>query len=198
MEHATGHAEVTTGIGRGARARARRRRRDQELERRHVDRRRRRRRAAQRGQRQHRRRPRARRASSPSRRNGDVRLGEVVRGSVVLETRLGDVEVGIREGTAAWLDVSSKVGTIRNTLDAGERARAVGRDGRRARAHLGRRDRDPASLMPLATRSGRSRRRRPPTGSSSRAGRSTGCASRATSGSNASRRRDAIPRSSGP
>ena len=37
--------------------------------------------------------------------NGDVRLGEVVRGSVVLETRLGDLEVGIREGTAAWLDV---------------------------------------------------------------------------------------------
>jgi DUF4097 and DUF4098 domain-containing protein YvlB len=52
--------------------------------------------------------------------NGDVRLGEVVRGSVVLETRLGDLEVGIREGTAAWLDVSSKVGTIHNTLAAGE------------------------------------------------------------------------------
>jgi hypothetical protein len=52
--------------------------------------------------------------------NGDVRLGEVVRGSVVLETRLGDLEVGIREGTAAWLDVNSKVGTIRNTLAAGE------------------------------------------------------------------------------
>jgi hypothetical protein len=52
--------------------------------------------------------------------NGDVRLGEVVRGSVVLETRLGDVEVGIREGTAAWLDASSKVGTVHNMLDAGE------------------------------------------------------------------------------
>ena len=52
--------------------------------------------------------------------NGDVRFGEVVRGSVVLETRLGDLDVGIREGTSAWLDVSSKVGTIRNMLAAGE------------------------------------------------------------------------------
>jgi len=50
---------------------------------------------------------------------GDIRLGEVVRGSVVLETRLGDVEVGIREGTAAWLDVSATAGQVHNTLDAG-------------------------------------------------------------------------------
>ncbi len=49
--------------------------------------------------------------------NGDVRLGEVVRGSVVLETRLGDVEVGIREGTAAWLDVSAGAGRVHNALD---------------------------------------------------------------------------------
>jgi DUF4097 and DUF4098 domain-containing protein YvlB len=52
--------------------------------------------------------------------NGDVRVGEVVRGSVVLETRLGDLDVGIREGTAAWLDVSSKVGAVHNMLAAGE------------------------------------------------------------------------------
>jgi hypothetical protein len=49
--------------------------------------------------------------------NGDVRLGEVVRGSVVLETRAGDLEFGIGEGTAAWLDVSSRVGKIHNALD---------------------------------------------------------------------------------
>ena len=50
--------------------------------------------------------------------NGDVRLGEVVRGSVVLETKVGDLEVGIREGTAAWLDVSASAGqacTTRST-----------------------------------------------------------------------------------
>jgi hypothetical protein len=52
--------------------------------------------------------------------NGDVRLGEVVRGSVVLETHLGDLEVGIREGTAAWLDVRSTAGKVRNALDAAD------------------------------------------------------------------------------
>jgi hypothetical protein len=52
--------------------------------------------------------------------NGDVRLGEVVRGTVVLETKMGDLEVGIREGTAAWLDVSSRFGHVRNALDAAD------------------------------------------------------------------------------
>jgi DUF4097 and DUF4098 domain-containing protein YvlB len=49
--------------------------------------------------------------------HGDVRLGEVVRGSVVVETKIGDLEVGIREGTAAWLDVSSRFGHVHNALD---------------------------------------------------------------------------------
>ena len=52
--------------------------------------------------------------------NGDVRLGEVVRGSVVLETKIGDLEVGVREGTAAWLDVSSRFGRVHNSLDAAD------------------------------------------------------------------------------
>ena len=52
--------------------------------------------------------------------NGDVRLGEVVRGSVVLETHAGDLEVGIGEGTAAWLDVSARVGKIHNALDSAD------------------------------------------------------------------------------
>ena len=52
--------------------------------------------------------------------NGDVRFGEVVRGSVVLETKIGDLEVGIREGTAAWLDVNSQFGHVHNALDAAE------------------------------------------------------------------------------
>jgi len=51
---------------------------------------------------------------------GDVRLGEAVRGSVVLETKIGDLEVGIREGTAAWLDVSSGVGQVHNALDSAD------------------------------------------------------------------------------
>jgi DUF4097 and DUF4098 domain-containing protein YvlB len=52
--------------------------------------------------------------------NGDVRLGEVVRGAVVLETKIGDLEVGIREGTAAWLDVSSRFGHVHNALETAD------------------------------------------------------------------------------
>jgi putative adhesin len=52
--------------------------------------------------------------------NGDVRLGEAVSGSVVLETRLGDVEVGIPEGTAAWLDVRAGAGRVHNALEAAD------------------------------------------------------------------------------
>jgi DUF4097 and DUF4098 domain-containing protein YvlB len=50
--------------------------------------------------------------------NGDVRLGEVARGSVVLETALGDLEVGIPEGTPAWLDARATAGRVENTLEA--------------------------------------------------------------------------------
>ena len=35
--------------------------------------------------------------------NGSVKVHDVVRGSVVLETAMGDIEVGIHEGTAAML-----------------------------------------------------------------------------------------------
>jgi DUF4097 and DUF4098 domain-containing protein YvlB len=52
--------------------------------------------------------------------NGSVRLGEVARGSVVLETKIGELEVGIREGSAAWLDVSSHTGRVHNRLEASE------------------------------------------------------------------------------
>ncbi|WP_432136369.1 MULTISPECIES: DUF4097 family beta strand repeat-containing protein [unclassified Streptomyces] len=48
--------------------------------------------------------------------NGHLRVGDVARGTVHLETANGPIEVGIREGTAAWLDVSSKRGQVRNTL----------------------------------------------------------------------------------
>jgi DUF4097 and DUF4098 domain-containing protein YvlB len=51
--------------------------------------------------------------------HGDVRLGEVARGSAVLQTASGEIEIGIRHGTAAWLDVKSSFGRIRNELEAG-------------------------------------------------------------------------------
>jgi DUF4097 and DUF4098 domain-containing protein YvlB len=49
---------------------------------------------------------------------GSVRIDEVVRGSVLLETGFGELELGVREGTAAWLDVSSQHGSVRSDLDA--------------------------------------------------------------------------------
>jgi DUF4097 and DUF4098 domain-containing protein YvlB len=52
--------------------------------------------------------------------NGHVRLAEAVSGSVVLATRLGDVELGIPEGTPAWLDVRAPAGQVLNALDAAE------------------------------------------------------------------------------
>jgi DUF4097 and DUF4098 domain-containing protein YvlB len=52
--------------------------------------------------------------------NGDVRVGDAVRDSVVLETQIGDLEVGIREGTAAWLDVRAGAGRVHNALDAAD------------------------------------------------------------------------------
>ncbi|MFI6341387.1 DUF4097 family beta strand repeat-containing protein [Streptomyces sp. NPDC050535] len=51
---------------------------------------------------------------------GALRVSEVARGAVQLDTSYGAIEVGIREGTAAWLDVSSENGQVRNTLTASE------------------------------------------------------------------------------
>ncbi|MFE2752684.1 DUF4097 domain-containing protein [Actinosynnema sp. NPDC059335] len=48
--------------------------------------------------------------------SGHIRLDQVVRGSVVLRTQSGDLEVGIGEGTAAWLDIRSAAGRVRNEL----------------------------------------------------------------------------------
>jgi DUF4097 and DUF4098 domain-containing protein YvlB len=52
--------------------------------------------------------------------NGLLRVAEVACGTVQLETSNGSIEVGIREGTAAWLDVSSNRGQVRNALAASE------------------------------------------------------------------------------
>jgi DUF4097 and DUF4098 domain-containing protein YvlB len=52
--------------------------------------------------------------------HGTLRVAEVSRGKVQLETSYGAIEVGVREGVAAWLDVSSDRGQVRNTLAASE------------------------------------------------------------------------------
>ncbi|MEW1691806.1 DUF4097 family beta strand repeat-containing protein [Streptomyces sp. NPDC091265] len=48
--------------------------------------------------------------------HGTLRVDEVARGTVQLETSFGAIDVGVREGTAAWLDVSSDRGQVRNAL----------------------------------------------------------------------------------
>ena len=51
---------------------------------------------------------------------GAVRIGEVARGSIGLQTAFGELAVGVREGTAAWLDVSSGFGTVQSNLEAAD------------------------------------------------------------------------------
>ncbi|MBO1267668.1 DUF4097 family beta strand repeat-containing protein [Arthrobacter cavernae] len=50
--------------------------------------------------------------------NGDITIGEVARGTLTLQTAAGSLAIGIREGSAAWLDLSTKYGRVRNGLDA--------------------------------------------------------------------------------
>jgi DUF4097 and DUF4098 domain-containing protein YvlB len=50
--------------------------------------------------------------------NGSIRIGEVVRGAIHLNTASGELEIGIREGTAAWLDLNAHAGSVRNSLAA--------------------------------------------------------------------------------
>jgi len=53
--------------------------------------------------------------------NGDVRLGEVARGAVVAETAFGTVEVAVRDGVPAWLDLNTRFGNVQNDLEATDR-----------------------------------------------------------------------------
>jgi hypothetical protein len=48
--------------------------------------------------------------------NGGVRIGEVARGEVSLVSAAGPLDVGIRAGTAAWLDLKTSAGRVRNEL----------------------------------------------------------------------------------
>jgi hypothetical protein len=52
---------------------------------------------------------------------GDVRLGEVARGAVLTQTGFGSIDIGILDGVAAWLDLSTRFGTVHNRLEAAER-----------------------------------------------------------------------------
>jgi DUF4097 and DUF4098 domain-containing protein YvlB len=51
--------------------------------------------------------------------NGRIEIGEVVRGNVTMTTAAGSLAVGVREGSAAWLDLNTVAGKVRNELATG-------------------------------------------------------------------------------
>ncbi len=51
---------------------------------------------------------------------GAIRIAEVIRGSMVLETAYGDVEIGIGDGTAVRLDASTGYGSVRNEMESSD------------------------------------------------------------------------------
>ena len=56
---------------------------------------------------------------------GSIYLGETSNGSIQVESGYGQITIGVLSGVAAWLDLSSKEGRVRNHLD-GDRAPAEG------------------------------------------------------------------------
>lgn len=53
--------------------------------------------------------------------SGDIELRQVGPGSVDARAISGDMHVGVRQGLGVWLDVSSRSGDVRSTLDATRR-----------------------------------------------------------------------------
>ena len=51
---------------------------------------------------------------------GAIRVHEVGGGTVNLQTSGGEVEIGVPEGVAAWLDLNAKRGRVRSELDAAD------------------------------------------------------------------------------
>ncbi|MEQ4723237.1 DUF4097 family beta strand repeat-containing protein [Nonomuraea sp. B19D2] len=47
---------------------------------------------------------------------GDIRIGQATRGTIVLETRHGQLELGVKEGTATKLDLNTDHGEVHNEL----------------------------------------------------------------------------------
>jgi hypothetical protein len=50
--------------------------------------------------------------------NGNILVGDAVRGTVQLETSVGELEVGIHPGTAAYLDVNTRMGSLQNLMES--------------------------------------------------------------------------------
>jgi DUF4097 and DUF4098 domain-containing protein YvlB len=52
--------------------------------------------------------------------NGNIRVGEVTGGVVSVKTAYGELEVGVPDGVAAYLDLHTSFGTMHNRLTASE------------------------------------------------------------------------------
>jgi len=52
--------------------------------------------------------------------NGEIRVDDLTRGSASLKTGLGEIQFGIHAGTAAKLDAYTRLGTVRNSLEAAD------------------------------------------------------------------------------
>jgi hypothetical protein len=50
--------------------------------------------------------------------NGSIHIREVVRDTVTLNTATGDLEIGVAEGTAAWLELNTSYGRVNNSLES--------------------------------------------------------------------------------
>jgi hypothetical protein len=53
--------------------------------------------------------------------HGDIRVRDVGRGVVVAQTAAGSIDIGVRYGVPAWLDLSTRYGDVRNDLGATDR-----------------------------------------------------------------------------
>lgn len=51
---------------------------------------------------------------------GSIEVAEVVSDTVTLNTAMGGIEVGIAQGTAAWIDAKTSFGRVTNTLEGSD------------------------------------------------------------------------------
>jgi DUF4097 and DUF4098 domain-containing protein YvlB len=56
--------------------------------------------------------------------SGAIRISRMTHGQAKLMSGSGDIEVGISEGTAAYIDVNSERGSVRNSVASPENADA--------------------------------------------------------------------------
>jgi len=69
--------------------------------------------------------------------NGNVELGEVLSGSVSLDTSSGSISVGLASGTAAWVDARTQYGRVYHDLKSGDRPEEGNKVEIRARTSFG-------------------------------------------------------------